>query len=214
MIWESSFWKDDLLRKARSLARRSSQKRWPEASMAKVEQEVMLAFYAIRKLIEAEKLSTATAQQRLSVRRYPPTGKPVTKMNWHHLEELFDLGNPTTESRDIEFICNVFIHSLVFLLLKDEHDRGLVGFLVTSDKQRKKGLFEVPLHTVLGVLRQVARDYPNYSVRTGDDKTGEYKVYSEMREGSVDLDELGMTIPGYAVSPEDQSPTIRDGGSE
>ena len=57
MIFESSYWKDELLRAASFLREKQSQKQWRGESYAKVEQKVMISFYSIRKLMDARKLA-------------------------------------------------------------------------------------------------------------------------------------------------------------
>ena len=68
MIWESAYWKDDLLRAACILKEKRHQKLWRESSMARVEKTVMTGFHIIRKLIEARKLSDALMHQTIPVK--------------------------------------------------------------------------------------------------------------------------------------------------
>ncbi len=89
MIYESSYWKDDLLRYAAALRKKTKQRHWSERSQAVVEKLVFLGFYSVRKLFEAEKLSTSLRQLSLVTAIYPPTGKNVTRHNWHKTDELF-----------------------------------------------------------------------------------------------------------------------------
>jgi hypothetical protein len=115
MIWEPSLWKSDLLRKARDLRIRKTQTRWPEASLANLEKSLMVGFYSVRKLIEADKVATSIKRETIALIEYPATGKKVTKLNWHRVEELYDLNKPKTVTRNALFICNQFVHSFVFL---------------------------------------------------------------------------------------------------
>ena len=94
MIWESYYWKQDLLRQAKNLIRRKSQHRWPEASLAKIEQMVMLGFYSVRKLIEASKISNDLIESPVSIIMYPSKNKSVTLLNWHKLDQLYDRSKP------------------------------------------------------------------------------------------------------------------------
>ena len=59
MIWESAYWKEELLRQAEDLKKRSTQTKWSERSLARLEKTIMIGFYSIRKLIEAKKVSDA-----------------------------------------------------------------------------------------------------------------------------------------------------------
>ena len=69
MIWESQYWKDELLRTASKLNKRLNQKRWPESSMASLEKEIMIGFYIIYKLIAAHKLSNYIFEKPHSIYR-------------------------------------------------------------------------------------------------------------------------------------------------
>lgn len=73
MIWESSFWKDDLVKVAGKLVKRTIQKRWPERSLASLEKDVFVSFYAIRKLIESKKISDGLLSLKIPVIGYPST---------------------------------------------------------------------------------------------------------------------------------------------
>ena len=186
MIWESSYWKDDLLRRAAVLERRMSQKRWPEASQARVEQDLMLGFYGIRKLIEASKLSDDVAQQSVTLTVHPPTGKPVTKMNWHKLDELFDVATNTAQQRDLRYVCHQFVHSYVFTLVTGEAG-GLDGFFFASDRQRHIGLYYLPVAEAIRIFRQVGEDYPDEVRMVWDAKLKDYRITSKTNSESAAL---------------------------
>ena len=181
MIWESHFWKDDLLKKAAKLRKRKTQRRWPESSLAKLEQTLMLGFYGIRKLHEAAKLSTATMTQHVPLTAYPWTGKNVTKLNWHNLDDLYDFESGTTEAHDLLFLCGQFVHSFVFTAAFDDHDR-LEGFLFSSDWQRHKALLHVSIGQVAFLFEQVGNDYPNSVSYKLNSKSGDYDVVAAMME--------------------------------
>ena len=83
MIWDSGPWKAEVARLAGLIRKRAVQKRWTEATGAKFEQEIFYMAYAIRKLIEAKKLSDELEARTINVVEYPPTGKAVDLLNWH-----------------------------------------------------------------------------------------------------------------------------------
>lgn len=58
MINESYHWKIELLKISSSLKKRLSQKRWTIKSSFLFEKEIFVSLYIVRKLIEAEKIST------------------------------------------------------------------------------------------------------------------------------------------------------------
>src|SRR5688500_12765511 len=147
MIHESSYWKNDLLRKAKSLGRRLTQRRWPDATFAQVEQTVMLGFYSIRKLIEATKLADSISTQQVPLIAYPAKGKNVTRMNWFEYWELYDLEAPEAVSRDLMFLCHQFVHSYVFMLSFSE-SRDFEAVLVSSERERHRYLYELPVRAM------------------------------------------------------------------
>jgi hypothetical protein len=159
MISESSYWKNDLLKQAASLRLRQDQRRWPEASFSRVEQLVMLGFYSIRKLIEAKKLSDSTVTSTVQLRAYGATGKSVTLMNWHNVDKLFDLENARLVTLDVVGLCHQFVHSYVFMVVLKQSG-GLGGFLLSSDRQRRRLLYEIDVGQVITLFEQVGKDYP------------------------------------------------------
>jgi len=157
MIWESFYWKSDLLKQAEALMKRTAQKRWPDASFARCEQTIMLGFYSIRKLTESGKLTDQVANLKVRVRSHPWKGRVVHRMNSHKLDELYDWDISDERSVPLSFLYNQVIHSYAFSLLLGE-DGGLHGILVTSDQRRCKELFEVSIEQIIGVFRSVGND--------------------------------------------------------
>jgi hypothetical protein len=70
MIYESRFWKDNLIKQANVLRAKTTQKRWTEASSARLEQTIMLGYYSIRKLVESQKLSNLVINQAITTNPY------------------------------------------------------------------------------------------------------------------------------------------------
>lgn len=157
------------------MAKRRTQQRWPEASLARVEQDVMLAFYSIRKLIDAAKVATATADMALDMREYPWAGKGVTRMNWHKTDELYQLDSPQTVSRRLRWVCNQIVHSYVFSLVFSDSG-GLDGLTFTSDHERHKQLSFLGIAEFIQLLEHVGSDYPSDVRMTLNRETGDYDV--------------------------------------
>ncbi|MDH6165534.1 hypothetical protein M2282_000662 [Variovorax boronicumulans] len=160
MIHESHYWKDDLIKSAASLERRLKQQRWYDGTFADVEKKVMLGFYAIRKLTEAHKIDDKTSGQSLSVIVFPSAGKLVTRNNRHRWWELYDLEDPRKTKMQLLPVCHQFVHSYVFSCAFDE-ERVLESVLVSSDRERNRMLFGVPVGEVIRVFKSVGENYPN-----------------------------------------------------
>lgn len=189
MIWESHFWKDDLLKKAAKLRKAKTKQVWSEADLARLEQTLMLGFYGVRKLHEAAKLSTAIMKHRVPLRTFPWSGKQVTKLNWHKLDQLYDFESGSTQEHDFEFVCNQLIHSFVFCASFDEEKR-LHAILFASDRQRHKSLLQAGIDQIADLFDLVGRNYPNRVRYTLNPKTGDYDVLAEMDEGDPPTDDL------------------------
>lgn len=179
MIWESSYWKDDLLKTARKLERKKKQKRWPERALVNFEKEMFISFYSIRKLIEAHKISTDLIETTITVKSYPSLGKVVTSMNWHRIDELYDLSMINIEELSLKFIFNQLIHSYLFITLFNENNQ-LTGILFSSDRYRNKKLFSVDINDVIEILEKVGSNYPNRVTSIYDEKKKDYIITSRM----------------------------------
>ena len=175
MIWDSSFWKKDLDGRARRLRERKSQTRWGDASQARTEQDVMLAFYSIRKLIEADKLTTAVRNSVVEIRSFPWRGKRVNQLNWHRLDELYDLASPHVANKRLMWLCNQVIHSYVFLLQFQEAG-GLAGVLLSSDFERNRALYCIDIDPLIELLERVVVDEPERVEMKLNSRTGDYDV--------------------------------------
>src|SRR5262249_34944504 len=139
MIWESGPWKRDIARRVARLKRRQRQRRWLEASLASVEQDIFSLAYAVRKLIEAGKVSDEVEAEPLSALEYHPLGRTVDIMNWHKLDELYDLETHKDKRITLRDFCNQIIHSFIFLPSMGESG-GLDGFFVASDRTKDRRL--------------------------------------------------------------------------
>lgn len=173
MIWESSFWKEPLLSSANWLRKVRLTERTTERTVVRIEKEVFLGFYSIRKLLDAKKVSTATESIMFKVTWYPNI-EHVDHLNWHKIGELYDLNKSNTETRDLRFLCNQFIHSYVFSPVI--HNGSIEGFYVSSDVKRNKRLYFVELGLVLKLFRTVGRDYPSKVTMVRNPKTKDWDI--------------------------------------
>ena len=158
MIYESRYWKEPLLRAATWLEKLRARDETIDASLARVEREIFIGFYAIRKLLDTFKVSTSTRKMTFGLLWSPCLGQ-IDYMNSHRIDELFDLGKSLTETRDIGFLCHQFVHSYVFLTVLGVEGE-LTGFYVSSDHSRSKKLYFISLEQVLCAFRTAGRDYP------------------------------------------------------
>ncbi|MBX9918181.1 MAG: hypothetical protein K2Y07_13290, partial [Nitrosomonas sp.] len=77
-------------------------------------------------------------------------------------------------TRDVQFLCNQFIHSFIFVPVEGEQAQ-LLGFYVCSDRTRHEKLYFVEIQQVLSVFRTIGRDYPTSAIMKRDTKTGQWE---------------------------------------
>jgi hypothetical protein len=175
MIFESAYWKDDLLRRSSLLRRYMTQKRWSGASFAKLEQTVMIGFYSIRKLVEATKLTNALSGASVSIYCYPSKGKAVTRLNRTKVDELYDLDAPRKQNLALVDLCHQFVHSYIFTPVLDESG-GLSAIWIASDRQRSRALLGVEAKTVIGIFETVGNDKVRSMRATFDASLADYRI--------------------------------------
>ncbi|MGN7100331.1 hypothetical protein ACTHR6_01895 [Ralstonia holmesii] len=173
MIYESRYWKRPLLRAATWLERLRVQEAHEERDLVRIERELFVGFYAIRKLLDTFKVSTSTRKTTFSM-SWSPCLEPVDYMSAHRIEEKFDLETQHTEQRDLLFLCNQFVHSYVFIPLIDERG-AFFGVYVASDRARGEKLYFVGLDIILSAFRTVGRDYPTELHLHRNEKTGQWE---------------------------------------
>lgn len=158
MIYQSGYWRDHLARQARFLRDKQSQARWTEASFARLEREVMIGFYSIRKLAEARKITTKVFEQPVELLHYEANGKAVGLLNWHRLDELYHVTKGTPESKPLSFVANQMIHSFVFMPIFNE-DRRLELIAFNSDRSKGRSLFAIRIRKMVELFADVAGAY-------------------------------------------------------
>ena len=174
MIWESSYWKEPLLESAERLKKFSASPVSEEIDFVTMEKDIFFGFYTIRKLMDTAKISTTNKEITLSLKCYPNT-KNVDYLNWYKIDELYDLGSNQQENRKVRFICNLMIHSYVFLPdLTDNQE--LNGFYFASDTDKNKKLYYLAIENVINTFELFGNDYPTKSVMIRNENNGEWDI--------------------------------------
>ena len=159
MISESWYWKKPLLGMANRLRKLSSARRLTQRQLVQIERDVFIGFYSVRKLIETRtKLTDATKSLKIRV-DWHPNRKPVDWLNSHRIDELYDLDDSQSETRDLMFISGRIIHSFIFAPWIDEHG-GLAGLFFTSDTDKDRRLYSMSVDSVIDIFELVGNDDP------------------------------------------------------
>lgn len=159
MINDSTHWKAEMRVIARRMVKRLEQKSWSERSLFLLERDVFFAFFSVRKLIEAGKLSKSIIEMPISVNVFPATGKNVTKLNNHKIDELFHLSKKQPKILQLHTVCNQFVHSYIFMPVFGENDT-LESIFFSSDYRRNVQLYELNVSEIVRCLLTVALDDP------------------------------------------------------
>lgn len=126
-----------------------------ESTLLKLERELFLSFFYIRKMIESEKLSVPILAQTHQLAWHPVVAE-VDHLNWHRLDGVVEFETVRYEARNLEFICNRFVHSFIFAPCIEA---GKVSeLLIATDRDRADKVFRVPLCLIRALLESVGID--------------------------------------------------------
>ena len=127
MIWESTPWRDYLATEAHTLERRAKSKRITEKRSLLIERAVFFAAYTMRRLDDANKLSSSWRGTAVKCSQYPSLGRKPNQLNWHHIERLYDLSTSTASAMGARHFCDLVIHSYIFMeCLKEDPSRRCI----------------------------------------------------------------------------------------
>lgn len=157
VISDSVPWKVELRRVADRLEKRKGQKRWTEQTSFIVERDVMVAAYAIRRLIEARKLSDDVTSTEVEVTRHDLSVGPPDLISFDRVWKHYDLNAGTAWALSLADFCNQIIHSFVWALGGYETG-GLSGVFFSSDRARRNYLYFADADLILSLLRRMAYD--------------------------------------------------------
>jgi hypothetical protein len=179
VIWESSYWKEDLRRLANKLKARKIQKKFPQRSLACLEKDIFIGCYIIRKLIDAKKLSDSILSLKFSVRFHSSIGRKPTWFSWDRdFDRSYDFKNVHTEAMSLPYLCNQLIHSFIFVPLFGRHGT-LRGIFFNSDLTKSRKLYYLSISTLEMAFRKVATNYPWKSQISFDPLKQDYSITQE-----------------------------------
>jgi len=172
---ESRYWKDDLLKHAKALKPLKHPKRWSEKKQINFEKEIMVSFFKIRKLFEANKVSSVSKTYKAEIFRYPVMAKKVSNINYWNIPELYDLTKKSKTEKNIVFVCNQLIHGGAnYAYQNDERNWG--GIYTCSDFERSKYIYQIPIEEIIAIFNLVGNDYPTQLIYTFNKEQGDYKI--------------------------------------
>lgn len=173
MIWESCHWKDPLIDLADKIKSWENNSKLDEPDFVEIERELMLGFYSIRKLVDSKKLTDRTEEEALTGKSFQNV-KNVNSLNWHKIDQLYDLDSPKITDLKLDFVYNQIIHSYVFQISEDRN--GFGGIYFCSDYKRNEFLYFISSPELKRILRIVGNDYPAHSHRAYNKDKKDYDI--------------------------------------
>lgn len=184
MISDSIPWRHELWRIARRLERKTRQRHWTEQSSFRVEKDLMMGGYAIRRLLEARKLSDALVAKQIPITRHQRIGPLPDVYNRHDTDVIYDFQNPVRDQITLAKLCNQIVHTFVLVLSCDEIEEPYMGddgvevegeypfngYFLASENERSKHCYFLEASTFISLCRSIAtEDVVGVEMRRGDD---------------------------------------------
>lgn len=167
MIWDSRIWKEELARDLQAIRDRLQEFEssrvegaFESASVA-LDKFAYTSAYIVRKLSEAHKLSDEFESILWPVLTHArlDTKRPIHFMNWHRLEQHYDFEACMSTKITSRRLCNLLIHSFVFMPEMDETAERFSAILFNSDRTKDSELFEISLETLFQFAEAACEDY-------------------------------------------------------
>ena len=86
-------------------------------------------------------------------------GRPH-RLVYKDIDELYQLEDEEPISKGVAFVCNQFIHA-DFTFAYRGKDRNWDGLYTSSDFEKKKFVYKVPLAEIIDILELAVDDYPS-----------------------------------------------------
>jgi hypothetical protein len=131
----------------------------------------------IRKLIESHKFSSRTVKYKAKIFRAPCVGK-VNNRNFWNIDELYDLNSEESIAKDVNFLCNQFIHGGAMYAYRDS-DRNWGGIYTCSDFERGAYVYRIPVLEIMKILGIAGNDYPDMISMKYCQSKGDYVIKTD-----------------------------------
>lgn len=177
LVIESRFWREDLAVYCRSFKPKTNPARWSERVVVNFEKDITIALFMVRRLAEAGKFSSKMMLHRVNVFRCAFHGKPH-RLFHKDIDELYKLEHEEAVSKDVMFICNQFIHADLTYAYRGK-DRNWEGLYTSSDFEKRKWLYKVPLIEIRAILHLAIIDAPTRISRRYDDKRKDWVIETD-----------------------------------
>ena len=174
---ESYYWKKDLLDHAKRLKPVKNPNSFSERLAVNFEKEIIISFFLIRKLFEEHRVSSKSTNYKAEIYSFAPSGKNITKLNQSSIDKIYNLDNEKKVKKKIVFLANQLIHSCTIFAYRKE-DRNWGGVYATSDFERNKNFYRIPIEEIISIFKLVGNDYPTSFGMKWNKNIGDYDVFT------------------------------------
>jgi len=154
MIYESYYWKNELYKNYKCLVNFRNLKRIKNESFGNMEKAIMMSAYIIRKLNDAEKIPFTFIIESIKLRRYKANNRVIDHMNFHRINENYQLNNGIIEKCKWNYIFNQLIHSFTFSPIFDKNK--FCGILFNSDFSKNKYLYYLNIKDIIKIILKIS----------------------------------------------------------
>lgn len=161
MIDNAIPWKEELLRVADRIEKKTKQRRWTARSCYLIERDFMVSAYAIRKLSESFKVSDRFKGHNVRLERFERDGRLPDCETTNSLEaigESYDLEHSERSVLSIKELCNQFIHSFVLFFVCDCETGQFERVYVASEWTRDRYVYLVHAAEYIELCRNIGSD--------------------------------------------------------
>ncbi len=117
----------------------------------------MIGAYVIRKLDDANKIPPSILKNKLLINIYKNNDMLVDHLNCHKIDIIYNLEGSIKEEKEWLFIINQIIHSFSYIYIFDNYNK-FDGFLINSDKTKKRSIYYFPLKILLYMFLTVSEE--------------------------------------------------------
>lgn len=153
MVSNPKYWRKDLKKMSESLKGRYNQQKWDIRSESKVEKEIFIGFFMVRKLIENDQVAQAIKNRNIDLMEYDKIDD-IHDDDPSKFPRNYDLLSGNKIQLTYRKLANQFIHSYYFSPFVP-FNKSLVGFYFASDWERSERIFYLRLLEVIQIYNSV-----------------------------------------------------------
>jgi len=157
MTTSSHPWKQELIHRAAALQAFTGSHHLTGLSTVKLEEDIVLGCYAIRRLVSGFLIPESRAHQPFPMTAYPRRRQAAPALGGEPLTVRYDLEAGRVVQHDLMFLCHQVLQNCVFEPWTAEGNT-LRGIYVTSDHQRKIALYGVSLTALVDLFLRIGKD--------------------------------------------------------